>query len=147
MKSSHFKKGVSLVEVIVGSAIIVSLVTVVSVYAYFVRTAVANTAKIQATFLVEEGLEAVRCIRDTSWTTNIASLTMGTTYYLSFNTSTNKWSLSTTASSIDSTFTRKVVFSTVDANTKKVVVSVSWSDHGVTNTNSASTYFTSVFGN
>lgn len=96
----------------------------------------------QASFLLEEGAEAVKSIRDASWAT-ISGLTLGTNYYMTFNTGTNTWSLGTTPlGTIDGLFTRTVVLSGVsrdsnddivtsggtydDARTKKVTVSVSW---------------------
>jgi hypothetical protein len=108
--------------------------------------------------LLEEGAEAVKSIRDANWST-ISGLTIGTTYYLSYNTSSNAWSLTTTPSTVDS-FTRTVVFSsvnrdsnddiaaagTLDARTKEVTITVSWpAEDGRTLSKSLSLYIADIF--
>src|ERR1035437_2920812 len=93
--------------------------------------------QVEANMLMEEGVEATKSIRDTSWTT-ISGLTLNTNYYLSF---TNAWTLRTTQSAlIDGIFTSTIVFSQVyrhsnddisssgtpDIGLKKVNVTVNW---------------------
>ena len=113
----------------------------------------------QATFLLEEGAEAVRSIRDNNWS-SIAGLTPGTVYYLSFSSSSG-WSLSTTSNTVG-LFTRKVVLANVsrDAstgnisptgtntdsnNTKLVTITVSWVESGSTVTKTLQLYITNIF--
>ena len=112
----------------------------------------------QASYLLEEGAEAVKTIRDGSWAT-ISNLTVGTTYYLSYNTSTNAWSLSTTANTIDNFFTRKVMLTAVnrdanediaasgnpDTRTKEVSVTVTWPYSGTTISKTLSFYLADIF--
>lgn len=132
--------GFALVEVLVACAIIsTSVFAIMSASAKGVELSSRALQYGQASYLLEEGAEAVKTMRDAAWS-NISSLTVGTTYYLSYSTSTNLWSLSTTSSTIDA-FTRTVVFSavsrdsnddittsggTIDTRTKKVTVTVSW---------------------
>jgi prepilin-type N-terminal cleavage/methylation domain-containing protein len=114
MKKSFLKPnlGFSLIEVIIASAIVSSLVLAIS----FVSTkgiTLSNRAlkEVQTTNLLSEGAEAVRLIRDNSWT-NISSLQVGTNYYLNFDTNTNLWSLTQTPNTIDY-FTRTITVSNV----------------------------------
>ncbi len=162
MKNNFYKnsnKGFSLVEVVVASAII-SIITFSIVSAASKGLALSQRAlhQTQASYILEEGAEAVKTIRDASWT-NISALTIGTTYYLAYNNTTNTWSLSTSANTIDSFFTRKVQLSevnrdanddiastgTVDTRTKKVDVNVSWLSSGTTVSKTLSFYITDIF--
>ncbi len=72
----------------------------------------------RALFLAEEGLEAVRNIRDN----NFASLVDGT-YGLALTG--NQWTLSG-SSDTTNTFTRAIAIAAVDANTKTVTSTVNW---------------------
>lgn len=133
--------GFTLVEVLIACAILsLCILALMTASSKGIQTSSQALRQTQAGFILEEGAEAVKTIRDASWN-NISSLTTGTTYYLSFSTSTNTWSLSTTPSpTIDSIFTRIVVLSavnrdsnddiassgTLDTRTKKVTVTVSW---------------------
>lgn len=153
------KSGFSLVEVVVASAII-SIITFSIVSAGQKGLVLSQRAmhQTQASYLLEEGAEAVKTIRDTSWAT-ISALTVGTTYYLAFNTSTNTWSLSTTNNTIDGFFTRKIQFAdvyrdvnddiastgTLDSRTKKVDVTLSWPSDGGTVTKNLSFYIADIF--
>ncbi|MES2059455.1 MAG: hypothetical protein V4438_00305 [Patescibacteria group bacterium] len=156
------KTGMGLVEVVIGSAILATgFIILIQVYGLYARAAVANVSKIQAAFLLEEGQEAVRVMRDKSWSSNIAPLTAGSTYYLYWNGTL--WTSTTTASMIDHKFARTAILQNVyrdasqniavsgtsDANIKKIVVSVGWKDSptAATTTKSVSTYLTNIFSN
>lgn len=111
----------------------------------------------QAGFLLEEGAEAVRIVRDNAWS-NISSLTAGTSYYPTFSGSS--WTLSTTPNTVGS-FTRTVIISnvnrdnstedivssggTIDAGTKLVTVTVSWVEGGTTVTKTLQFYISDIF--
>lgn len=146
-------------EVVIASAII-SIITfsIVSAAQKGLVLSLRALHQTQASYLLEEGAEAVKNVRDTSWS-SISALTVGTTYYLSFNTTSNIWSLSTTANKVDNFFTRTVLVSSVyrDANddiatsgvidtyTKKVDINVSWLSDGGTVSKSLSFYITNIF--
>lgn len=140
-------KGFSLIEVLIAcavlSTVVLSMMTLSTKGIQLSHRALRQT---QANLILEEGAEAVKSIRDDNWT-NISGLTLGTTYYVTFSTITNKWSLTTTApSNIDSIFLRQIVFAavnrdanddiagsgTLDTRTIKVTVTVSWPDPGYT---------------
>lgn len=162
MKNVSCKKGISLIEVVLGAALILGAVTVlVSVNTIYFKAASSNIKSVKAQLLLEEGVEAIRTIRDGGWTTHIANLTNGTTYYLSFNTSTNLWSITTTPQYVEGVL-RSFVLSAVnrdsnddivtsggssDSGTRKVVVNVAWVGYSGTSTDSFSTYISNVFKN
>ncbi|KKT21174.1 MAG: hypothetical protein UW05_C0016G0017, partial [Candidatus Giovannonibacteria bacterium GW2011_GWC2_43_8] len=104
-----------------------------------------------------------RFLRDQSWATNLGGLSIGTTYYLSFNAVNSVWSINTSNPGlIDNLFLRKVTAEnvcrndsydivsscgTLDPDTKKINVSVEWLERGSTATISASTYLSDIFDN
>ncbi|MCX6701945.1 MAG: prepilin-type N-terminal cleavage/methylation domain-containing protein [Candidatus Zambryskibacteria bacterium] len=161
MKMHTYKKGFTLIEVVVGSAVcLVVLVGLLSAFTVTLKLSLANTSKVQASFLEEEGLEAVRILRDNGWNTNIASQSSGVPFYLTFSGGT--WQVTTTNIYIDGIFERKITLTNVyrganqdivssggvlDAKTRKATVSVAWSSGGATTTKSISTYFTNIFNN
>ncbi len=154
------KSGFSLIEVVVGLAIIsVSFFAMSSVAASFVRISTTTTHNLQATLLLEESVEALRSIRDAGWTSNIASMTNETWYGLAFSTSTNKWATTTAITQIDNIYYRRFKTSavyrdsnddiassgTLDTGTKKFTVEVYWRARGATSTKTVSTYLTNYF--
>ena len=151
-------KGFGLIEIIVGSAILtVSLAAVATYFQKSLQFNQDNKKIVQASFLLEEGLEVVKFFRDTSWL-NISGLTSNTSYYLKFDGT--KWATSTSNVFVDNLFERKLVINNVsrdanddivssggtnDADTKKATVSVSWGGRNGTTTKSISTYLTNIF--
>ena len=130
--------GFMIVEVLVAVSIITASILAAMAVAqkaiYVSRQAVHAT---QAAFLLGEGAEAVRILRDNSWN-NISSLTPATIYYPLFSGGT--WTLSPTANTVG-IFTRTVsvalvnrdnstqnisVLGTNDPDTKFITVTVSW---------------------
>lgn len=146
------RDGFGLIEII----IVVSIVTV-TLFA-FLQVGIAGIKllrnekeNLEAVLLLQEALEAVRSVRDESWTANIALLTNGTAYYPVVENS--KWKL--TASNpglVNNKYARSVSFEqvlrdgedkisstgTTDPDTRKVMAAVSWSDK----TRTIATYIT-----
>ena len=161
MKILITSRGISLIEVIVGAAIIAaSIVSIMGVYGGLSKLSYRNMPRLQATLLSEEGIEALMTMRDAGWTSKIASLTVGTTYHLYWTG--NVWQATSSPATIDSTFDRTFVLSniardasfnivssggTTDVNTRKVVVSVSWLDDTATSTKSMETYLSNTYNN
>lgn len=158
-KNIYFKnkQGFMLIEVVVATAIIIVSVLVamsVTQKSVYVSRQALHTS--QASFLLEEGAEVVRILRDSNWT-NISSLTAGTNYYPTYSSS---WSLSTISSNVGS-FTRTVTLTSVsrdattgdivssggvdDVGTKLITVNVSWLEGGVTLNKSLSFYIMDIF--
>lgn len=153
--------GISALEVVVGVAILtIALVGLIGGLRFFLATGLAGARSVKAHFLLEEGFEAVRSIRDDSYETYIAPLSTNTVYFLTFSGGT--WSLTTTPSYIDHFFYRTVTFDavrrngnddivlsggSVDPDTMAATVSVAWNIGGATTTKSATGYFTNLFDN
>lgn len=143
LQNKNNTKGFSLIEVLIACSVIsIAIFSLMSASSKGIQLSNEALRQTQASFILEEGAEAVKSIRDAAWT-NISSLTAGTNYYLTYNTGTNTWSLGTTPTgAIDSIFTRVIVISAVsrngtddivtsggtydDTGTKKVTVTVSW---------------------
>ena len=75
-------KGVGIIEIIVVVAIAgIALFGISGVSSYALGVMNDRKALLEASYLAEEGIEAARSVRDESWSSNIAGLTMGTNYY------------------------------------------------------------------
>jgi hypothetical protein len=155
--SKKHQLGVSLIEVVIGSAIIVTgILALTEGYGQYVKYALANQKNIQAAYLVEEGLEVMTYIRDRGWATYIAPLSTGTAYYIAWNGSA--WNVTTTPQYIDSIFLREIRVAevvrdsgdrisssgTADPNTKLLSVYVSYVQGTATTTKTISTYITNL---
>jgi type II secretory pathway pseudopilin PulG len=157
MKKIIYNKGFLMVEVIVVISIIsISMIASMAVAQksiYVSRQAVHAT---EAAFLLEEGAEAVRILRDNDWA-NISGLTAGANYYPTFSGGT--WTLSSTPNTVD-IFTRTVSIADVlrdnvtqdigpsgtnDAGTKQVNVTVSWTEGGTAVSRNLSFYIMDIF--
>lgn len=150
--------GFSLVEIVIAASIIsFSLVSMVSIASSSIAYSRRSIHTYSATLLAEEGIEVLRILRGSSWST-ISSLDADTPYYLTFTTPGNTWSLSQTAKT-DGLFTREVTVSTVrrldgaivtdgtgteDTGTRLVTVDVSWVEGEATVHKIVSAYFSNV---
>jgi len=145
------------IEVLIAASIITVAILAASAVAqksiYVAHQAFHTT---QATFLLEEGAEAVRITRDNAWS-NISSLTLATDYYPTFTGGT--WTLSATPNTVGN-FTRTVSLAAVnrdatthdisssgtnDPSTKLVTVTVSWPEGGATVTKTLQFYLIDIF--
>lgn len=151
-----------LVEILIASAMITLVLLSISLYYKKVLDVSEDTTRhIQSGFLLEEGIEALKQMRDQSWSTKIVPITVGTTYYL--NWTGTVWSATTVPQRVENIFTRSFVLSdvyrdgsdniassgTLDPGTKKVSIEVAWRYQGgnATTTESAETYITDLFSN
>jgi len=159
-KKIKINKGFSLVEIVIGASIIsLFLFASVPLFQSYLKAGSQNTKIIQASFLLEEGIEAVKMLRDNGWQNNITTLDTGTEYHLYFNGVS--WETSNSSNQIDGVFRRTVTLSdvyrdnsdniaesgTIDSDTQKVDVSVSWLGNRGTTTKTLSTYITNIFDN
>ncbi|MCC2630347.1 MAG: seg [Candidatus Paceibacter sp.] len=154
----YTQKGIALVEVLIGSAIITTgIVALIACYNIYLTYAFANSGNVQAAYLMEEGLEAMTLLRDKGWTNNFSKLSTTTVYYLRFATST--WATTTTAQYVDNTFLRSIelddVFrdtngavvssgGTFDANSRKVLVRLQYFQGKGTTTKTMTTFLTNL---
>ncbi|MEK9195486.1 MAG: prepilin-type N-terminal cleavage/methylation domain-containing protein, partial [Patescibacteria group bacterium] len=113
------QQGFSLVEVILASAVFVLLVTaLVGAYLYGQQATVLAGNRAQAVILAQEGLEAVRNIRDFAFS-DLADGTYG------LSTVGNAWSFSG-SQDISTIFTREIIISSIDAQRRSVTANVAW---------------------
>ncbi len=161
MEYSFSRNGFSLVEVLVAtSVILIFLASLIGAYNTYLHISLSNIREVKATFLTEETIEAVKILRDDSWSNFVLPLTAEVPYRLTWNGSS--WRATTTNTFIDSTFDRTFTLSsvsrdsqseivtsggTVDPNTKKISVSVSWFESGATTTKILESYVTNLFSN
>lgn len=155
------QKGFGLVEMIIGAAILsVSLLSISNFFQSINRASSITQSVIQGDYLLEEGIEVVKLLRDISYTNNIRKMSTTTTYYLSWSGA--NWATTTTNTLIDGKFTRKFTLTdvvrdatsndisttgTYDPNVKLITVSVEWRDPVGTTTRSIQTYVTNIFNN
>ena len=161
-RKTNSTAGSGLVEILVAvsifSIVLGSLITASNMY---LSGAEENLKSTKGVYIAEEGMEAVKIMRDNDWG-NITTLTDNTNYYLYFDTSSstnNIWKATSTTSFIDSVFIRilkvnavyrdlngRIVESggTLDSNTKKVSVSVSWPSKSTTTIKTLSTYIANI---
>ena len=159
-KRSPAQAGMGLIEIIIGSAIILSAILAANTtYTTYTQYALANEKNVQAAYLLEEGVEVTYFLRDKSWTANIASLSPATAYYLNFIGGT--WATTTTPVYVDGQFLRKINVALVnrdsnddiagagtnDPNTRKITVSIDYFQGHATTTKSLSTYITNIYNN
>ena len=144
-KKKNTTAGSVLVEILIAASIIlVTFLILTATLQKSVQVAQLSLARGQASLLIEEGAEAVKLIRDTSWA-SITAVPTNTTRYLAFVGGT--WTITSTPNTIDG-FTRTILIAdvsrdatddiasvgTVDTGTKKVTVTVSWQAKGTTQT-------------
>jgi hypothetical protein len=171
MKNTFFSKkaamrnstaGFTLIEIILATSIITTFLVSISMYYKKILDVSHDTTRhIQSGFLLEEGVEVVKLLRDTSWSTKIATLSTTTTYYLYWSSGT--WTSTTTKQVVENVFTRSFTVAdvtrdvsdniassgTFDPASKKVMFTVTWPRKGsrATTTESAETYIMNLFNN
>jgi hypothetical protein len=150
------KKGIGLIEVVVGAALILVLFSgIISAFNFYLKGAVSLTDNIKAEFLAVEGVEALRSIRDDGFG-SFSGIPRATNNYISFNGS--KWQSTTTPEIIDGVYSRSFQVrdvmrdgsgqiapsGTIDPDTLLVEVRVSWADRGKNTERILSTYLTNA---
>ncbi len=152
-------RGMAIVEILIGSAIIsVGIFAAITSFNTYVNYAFANQKNIQAAYLLEEGLEVLGYMRDTSWV-NISRLSTTTTYYLTWSGTT--WATTTVPQYVDNEFLRSISVTdikrdasddisnsgTYDPNAKQITATVSYYQGHATTTKSISTILTNLYDN
>lgn len=137
-------RGFGLLEIIVAVAIISgSLFALAEVSALAVRLTQTALTKHQALFLAEEGMENARFARDTNWAALLASA--GTETIDSFTRTAALENVYRRDSDDDIVSADSPDLKTLDPNTKKITVTVSWqTQKGAANT-ILSAYLTNLF--
>jgi len=146
-----------MIEVLVSlSIIVVSILAAMSVTERSIAVSRQTLHITQASFLLEEGAEIVRILRDDEWS-NISNLSVDTSYYPIFTN--GDWSLSVTSTTVEN-FTRTVVVSNVnrdattsdiapsgvnDPLTRLVTVTVSWNEGSQARSKTLQFYIMDIF--
>lgn len=113
------RKGFSLVEAILASALFALVISaIIGGIIYGRENTALSGERSRAVFIAEEGMEAVRNIRDEDFT-SLADGTYG------LDIVDNKWTFSGSSDTVDD-FTRTIQISTVDSNTKEISANISW---------------------
>lgn len=160
LKKISKNRGLSLIEVLVASSIlIIFFMALVGIYNTYLKISRTNIYSIKAGYLAEEGMEAIKSLRDISWNNNIAPLSVNSNLYLEW--SGGRWVSTSTNVFIDGTFERKINISEVnrdpsngnivttggvlDSGTRLVTVTVSWPYKNSTSTRVLSTYISNLY--
>lgn len=129
------QRGFSVVEVLLATTVFAFLVTALTGAIIYGRQSTANAGdRTRAVFLAEEGCEAVRNIRDASF----SNLTNGT-HGLAI--SGGQWDLSGSSDTTD-IYTRQINIAQVDSNRKDITCTVSWNTGSVARTVDVTTRLT-----
>lgn len=169
INNKKYRFGFTIIEVLIACSIIsVSMFALMQTAQKGVSLSDYALRKSQSSLLLEEGVEAVKTIRDNSWAV-IETLNLDTPYYLYFNSNTRVWVLDIATPSlsghiptypIDQIFDRTVTISSVarndsddilesggiiDSRTKKVTINVTWPSHNDSNSQSLSFYIADIF--
>ena len=160
MTNTKRERGFTMVEVVISSAIVLAAtLSLLGTYTLFLKAALSAGDSMKAAYLAEEGLEAVRFMRDASWSADIAPLATSTPYGLLL--SGPLWQATTSETWVGG-FKRSVSFApvyrdangdivssggTLDAKTRLFTSTVSWSARGATTTKSLSAYLSDIYGN
>ncbi len=156
----HKSAGFGMIEMIVGSAVLATALLGISTF-FQATLSVSNTTKsaIQGDYLLEEGIEVVKLLRDTNYTNNLKTLAVGVDHYLLWTGAV--WATTTINTYVDGQFERKftignvhrdstddiATIGTYDHDTKLITVSVAWSAKDATTTRSIATYITNLSDN
>lgn len=151
------QKGFGLIEIlIVGVVIAIGFVGLVAFLINSSGITFQITRNTEAASLAEEGVEAVRSMRDESW----SLVSTAGTYYPEIVV--DKWTLTTTDPGlVNGLYTRTVAIDdvnrdvnddiapsgTLDPNTKRVTVTVTWSENQKTEDVTIETYITNFLEN
>lgn len=155
-------KGFGILEVLIVSAILsVSMIGIMTAFTFYIKEGLKTTRKIQASYILEEGAEAIRYLRDESFSTNIVPITTGSTYYIA--TSTTGWMATSTPTFFFDDFTLMVSLEdvyrkdsdsdivplsyvgakTIDPSIRKVILTTDW----ITSSSTMTTYIADLFDN
>lgn len=153
------KKGISIIEtIIVITIIVIALNSLLALVSFALGTSNLIKQNVRANELAKETMEIVRNFRDgTDWTVNgLGTLTVDINYYPRQTGTPPEWELIQGSETIEG-FTRNIVFKNVlrnansdivdsggvvDANTRKVIVDVSWTEKNRSHVIELTTYLT-----
>ncbi len=120
MKFTDTRRGISIVEVLVGVALFsIVVVFIANALGLFLANATVVRERSKATLLAMEGQEMVRHLRDQNWN-EISSRTVGTDYHLAI--APDVIELNTTPEIVDGAYTRTITFENLYRNASDDIV-------------------------
>ena len=120
---TNISSGFTLVEVLLASSLLIIVISgIVGAIFYGSESSIISSRRTQATQIAEQGLEAVRNIKDSDFQA-FNSLADGT---YGIHQNAGQWQLLLNNPDIQNNYTRTVTLSTVNANTKQVNINVDW---------------------
>jgi Tfp pilus assembly protein PilE len=109
MSLFSIKRGFSVVEIVIGAAVVALVVTgIASAWQFYTVMSVQTTRYTQAALLLEEGGEIIQYLRDKGWAAQIANKALNTQYFLIWYN--NDYQATTTATLINGSYSRTVAF-------------------------------------
>ena len=156
------EQGMGIVEaIIVISIITVSFASLMGAAVFFFRAGLYAADQVQAIFLLDESAEAVRFLRDESFTTNIAPFVGTGPQHLDVDAT--GWTITATSTPIDNIYTRTIEITevyrkdsddtivsvaaadpkTLDPGTVQLTSTVTWKSNSI----SAVTYVADIYEN
>lgn len=120
---SSSSSGFTLIEVLLASSLLIIVISgIVGAIFYGTESSIISAKRTQATHIAEQGLEAVRNIKDSDYQT-FSALADG---IYGLQQSGGQWQLVANNPDTQGNFTRTITLSTVNATTKEVNISVNW---------------------
>ena len=160
-KRFHARGGFGVIEILIVAAMVsVALVGFGEVARISLRLLQDEKAAMEASFLIQEGFEGVRALRDQSWDSNISNRPSGVNHFLA--SAGGSWTLGTAVQpNINGKYFRTLVFHSVnrdgndrvasigvdDPGTRKLTITVSWKNRSATSSVSASGYLANFLQN
>lgn len=160
-RRTNLQRGISIIEIIVVIFVAtILLFSIAQVAGISFRVSTEKKLELRAGYYAQEGVEALRAMRDESWATRIGTLSAGTTYY--FVPTPSAWTLSgSNPGALDGVFTRTAVMQsvyrdanddiassgTLDPDTKKFTITVSWSTQTGAHSLAIDTYIMNLLKN
>ncbi|OGZ96766.1 MAG: hypothetical protein A3B34_01485 [Candidatus Sungbacteria bacterium RIFCSPLOWO2_01_FULL_54_21] len=129
MITEHSTKGFGLIEIVIVTALVSGLLFVFSQAGAFALKLLRHEKEtLEMTLLAEEGTEAVRSLRDESWTDNIDAHDEGADHYLTLEN--GKWEISHTPAPSVGQYERFVVIESVFRDAHDKIASSGAADPG-----------------
>jgi Tfp pilus assembly protein PilV len=158
-RSYKLEAGFSVAEILVAAAIVgIGIAGILAAFVAYQQASGKAVPQTIATFLAEEGIEAVMVMRDADWSSTIGSYSVGLPYYLEW---TGTWVATTTATTTDGMYYRTVTFAdvyrdtsndqivatggTVDPNSRLATSTVAWWNGNATSSVSVAAYVSNLF--
>lgn len=161
--SQKFNSGFTLIEILIAiSALGIIVVSIAQMSQLFLHSARLSSSRVEAAFLLQEGAEALRHLRDTSWHDFIDTITTGTPNYILFTSGTYE-TTTTEPMLLGGRFARSITLYDVfrdattqdivetggvlSTSTKRVEIIAAWRQGQTTTTETVELFLSDIFDN